>query len=192
MLLLLTARLSPFSLLRLTVLDACGNPIIPTLVTTPSATPTVKVLWLGYSTTGIVMVTHMTGLILITSTCLTLLPAADWLLLLLTCPALAVQPATPTVIDACGNPIIPTLVTTPSLPTVKVLWLGYSTTGIVMATHMTGLIPIPSTCLTSLRLPSASTVDCPALAVQPATPTVLTLVATRLSLPWLLRLRLPL
>ena len=101
------------------------------------------------------------------------------------CPALAVQPATPTVLDTCGNPIIPTLVTTPSAANCEgaMAWV-FNYADCAGNSHnwtYTYTIDMPDF---TPAADDASTVACPALAVQPATPTVLDAVATRLSQPW--------
>ena len=109
-------------------------------------------------------------------------------------PGSRVQPATPTVTRRLWQPDYPN----PGYyafgcQLVKVLWRGYSTIGIVQVTthDWTYIYTIDMPDFTS-GCRAASTVYLPGSRVQPATPTVSTLVATRLSLHWLLHLRLPL
>src|SRR5512133_1130711 len=95
-----------------TVLGACGNPIIPTLVTTPSAASCEGAMAWVFNYADCAGNSHnWTYTYNIDMPDFT--PAAD-VASTVSCPALAIQPPTPTVLDACGNPIIPTLVTTPS------------------------------------------------------------------------------
>ena len=89
------------------------------------------------------------------------------------CPADAVAPTTPTVNDACG-PITPTLVSTDPDPACEgdIVWT-YNYADCAGNNHnwtYTYTIDIPE--LHNTPANEASTVDCPADAVAPTTPTV--------------------
>ena len=132
-------------------IDACDNPITPTLVTTPSATACEGTMAWVFNYRDCAGNNHDWSYIYTID-----IPDFTFrlpVLQLLTCPAMLAF----SLLHLRYSTLVTTRLSLPwllhlQLSLVKVRWRGYSTTGIVKATTMTGLISIPSTFRTSLFL----------------------------------------
>src|SRR5438045_4174378 len=152
-----------------TVVDACGNTLTP-VATTPSAVTCNGTMAYTFAYTDCAGHAHTwTYTYTITRPDFTL-PADGTTTV--NCPANAVAPTAPTVVDACGNTLTP-VVTTPS-PVACNGSMAYTFTYTDCAGHSHVWTYTYTIAAADFTLPAdgSSTVNCPANAVAPTAPTV--------------------
>src|SRR5213075_129055 len=152
-----------------TVVDACGNTLTP-VVTTPSPVACNGSMAYTFTYTDCAGHSHVW-------TYAYTIAAADFTLpadgsSTVNCPANAVAPTAPTVVDACGNTLTP-VVTTPS-PVACNGSMAYTFTYTDCANHSHVWTYAYTIAAADFTLPAdgSSTVNCPANAVAPTAPTV--------------------